>query len=133
MNFTILRGKNPRFANENKTHITLDVDFKELPEEWLSYTCCANDIEAHSRELYRKALDKEYGEIGKYVAPLLWQPVERTTVEVSTQGLVQLLLEKGLITDEEVDTLLYEKTETVGFARTTVEGNDGDVSDKIWC
>ena len=37
------------------------------------------------------------------------------------------------LNDEEVDTLLYEKTETVGFARTTVDGNDGDVSDKIWC
>ena len=133
MNFTILRGKNPRFGNQNKTHITLDVDFKELPEEWLSYTCCANDVEAHSRELYRRALDKEFGEIETFIQPLLWQPVEKTTVEVSTQGLVQLLLEKGLISDEEVDTLLYEKVETVGFARTTIEGNDGDKNDKVWC
>jgi len=35
--------------------------------------------------------------------------------------LVQILLEKGVLTDEEVDMILVEDTRTVGFAVTTNE------------
>ena len=51
-----------------------------------------------------------------------WIPVNKTEVTVSTEGLVQILLEKGVLTDEEVDTILVEETKTVGFARTTADG-----------
>jgi hypothetical protein len=42
-------------------------------------------------------------------------------VEVSQVGLVQILLEKGLIDDYDVDAILVEDTETVAFARTTTD------------
>ena len=46
------------------------------------------------------------------------------SIEVSTEGLVQLLLEKGVLSDDEVDSILLEKTEHVGYYRTTTDGVD---------
>jgi hypothetical protein len=121
--YTINDARNPRWANPEHNAIDLEVDFTDLPEEYLPYTASPTDVVEHSRELYNRALAGEFGTVAEYDGPLKWTPINKTTIEVSTEGLVQLLLEKGILTDEEVDAILVEETVTVGFARTTIDGS----------
>jgi len=122
--YTIRDARNPRWANPEHNAIDLEVDFTDLPEEYLPYTATPTDVVEHSRELYNRALAGEFGTIAEYEGPMKWTPIDKTTIQVSTEGLVQLLLEKGILTDEEVDTILVEETVTVGFARTTFDGSN---------
>ena len=85
-------------------------------------------IRDSSRYLYTQAINGAYGDIGDYVHHTLWTPWFEDKTEVSNEGLVQLLLEKGILTDAEVDTILVEKTEFQGFSRPatdTVNHNGG--------
>ena len=77
--------------------------------------------------LYAQAVNGDYGTVAEYEDWAKWNPVDKTSIEVSNESLVQILLEKGVLTDAEVDTILVEKTETVGFARTTTDGTD-----RVW-
>jgi hypothetical protein len=120
--YAIRAGRSPRWANAEHNLIDLEVDFMDLEEEWLPYTASPTDVCEHSRECYRRALEGEFGEIAEYEESMKWIPVNKTEVTVSTEGLVQILLEKGVLTDEEVDTILVEETKTVGFARTSTDG-----------
>ena len=74
--------------------------------------------------LYTNALAGQYGTIAEYEHHTLWTPYYEDSIEVSTEGLVQLLLEKGVLSDDEVDSILLEKTEHVGYYRTTTDGVD---------
>ena len=120
--FEVARARNPRWANPEKNMIDLEVDFVPLDEEWLPYTASPtdNDVE-HSRYLYTKAINGEYGDIADYEHHKLWSPWFEDKTEVSTEGLVQLLLEKGVLTDTEVDTILVETTEFQGFSRPATD------------
>lgn len=120
----IVSARNPKWANAEHSLIDLEVDFEDYVEEYLPYTASPTDVVDHSRELYSRALGGEFGEIAAYEPPMKWSVVNRTNVEVSTEGLVQLLLEKGILTDQEVDTILVEETVTVGFSRTTTDGSN---------
>ena len=127
--FEVARARNPRWANPEKNMIDLEVDFVPLDEEWLPYTASPtdNDVE-HSRYFYTNAINGEYGDIAEYEHHKLWTPWYEDKTEVSTEGLVQLLLEKGVLTDTEVDTILVEKAEFQGFSRPatdTVTHNGG--------
>ena len=118
----IVAARNPKWANPEHNMIDLEVDFEGYPEEYLPYTCSPNDVVDHSRQLYSEAVNGDYGTIAEYEEWLKWRPINKTSIEISTESLVQILLEKGVLTDEEVDTILVEKTETVGFSRTTTDG-----------
>ena len=120
----IAAARNPKWANAEHSLIDIEVDFEGYPEEYLPYTASPVDVVEHSRELYSRALSGEFGAIAEYEESLKWTPIDRTSVQVSTEGLVQLLLEKGLLSDAEVDTILVEETVTVGFARTTADGSN---------
>ena len=120
--YTVRAGRNPKWSNSEHNMIDLEVDFMDLKEEWLPYSACADDPCQHSREVYSRAVNGEFGEIKEYEDYMKWVPVNKTQINVSTEGLVQILLEKGVLTDEEVDTILVEETSTVGFARTTTDG-----------
>ena len=74
------------------------------------------------RSLYSRALAGEFGTIADCETPQKWTPYYEDSIEVSTEGLVQLLLEKGLLSDDEVDSILLEKTEHVGYYRRTNDG-----------
>ena len=120
--YEVVRARNPRWANPNKNMIDLEVDFAPLDEEWLPYTASPTDTEVeHSRYLYTQAIDGAYGEIAEYEHHELWTPWYEDKTEVSSEGLVQLLLEKGILTDEEVDTILVEKSEFQGFSRKATD------------
>lgn len=122
VNYTITDAKNPIWGNDDKNIIVLDVNFAEIPgSDYISYTCSPTDVVEHSRVLYSNAVNGDYGTVGDYVHHRLWHPIDQTTVEVSQVGLVQILLEKGLIDDYDVDAILVEDTETVAFARTTTD------------
>ena len=120
--FEVARARNPKWANPEKNMIDLVVDFVPLDEEWLPYTASPtdNDVE-HSRYLYTKAINGEYGDIAEYEHHKLWTPWYEDKTEVSTEGLVQLLSEKGVLTDTEVDTILVEKAEFQGFSRPATD------------
>ena len=120
--YEVVRARNPKWANLDHNMINLEVDFAPLDEEWLPYTCSPTDTEVeHSRYLYSKAVNGDYGEIADYQHWDLWTPWFQDKVEVATEGLVQLLLEKGVLTDAEVDTILVEKSEFQGFSRAATD------------
>ena len=125
--FQIARARNPQWVDENHNMINLEVDFAPLDEEWLPYTCSPTDVVEHSRELYQRALDGEFGPLD--TAPVItdadrWTPYFEDKVEVSPEALVQILLEKGVITDDEVDAMLIESREPVGYRRATNDGTN---------
>jgi len=88
----------------------------------LPYTASPTDSDTeHSRYLYTQAINGAYGDIGDWQQQTLWTPWYEDKTEVSNEGLVQLLLEKGILTDEEVDTILVEKSEFQGFTRSATD------------
>ncbi len=125
VSYEVTTARNPKWANSEKNKINLEVQFKDLPEDWLDYTC--NPLDActeHSRYLYTQALNGVYGTVADYVEPTdadRWTPFFEDKVEVSNEGLVQLLLEKGVITDEEVDSILLETQDFQGFWRKATD------------
>jgi len=124
-NFEISLARNPQWTDENHNMIDLEVDFAPLDEEWLPYTCSPDDVVEHSRELYRRALAGEFGPIDNepvYTDDDRWTPYFEDTIEVSSEALVQILLEKGIITDDEVDAMIIEKREPIGYRRATNDG-----------
>ena len=122
--YEVVRARNPKWANPEKNAIDLEVDFAPLDEEWLPYTASPTDRTVeHSRYLYTMAINGEYGEIQDWHQQELWSPWYEDKTEVSNEGLVQLLLEKGILTDEEVDTILVEKSEFQGFTRKATDSN----------
>ena len=118
ISYEVARARNPKWANLEKNAIDLEVDFVPMDEEWLPYTASPSDSDVeHSRYLYTKAINGDYGEIQDYEHHELWTPWFEDKTEVSSEALVQLLLEKGILSDEEVDTILVEKSEFKGFTR----------------
>ena len=125
--FEIARARNPQWVDENHNMINLEVDFAPLDEEWLPYTCSPTDVVEHSRELYQRALAGEFGPIDN--EPVItdadrWTPVMTERIEVSNEALVQILLEKGIITDDEVDAILVTRQEALSYSRRTLDGEN---------
>ena len=126
-NYGIARARNPRWTNAEHNMIDLEVDFLPLDEEWLPYTCTPDDVVAHSRELYRRAVAGDFGIIADEIERTeedLWAPVITERVSVSKEALVQVLLEKGVLTDEEVDSILVTRQETLSYQRRTLDGQN---------
>ena len=126
-NYGIARARNPRWTNADHNMIDLEVDFLPLDEEWLPYTCSPDDVVAHSRELYRRAVAGDFGQIDdEYVMTDedRWTPVASEFVDVSKEALVQILLEKGVLTDEEVDNIIVTRTKYTSYTRRTLDGEN---------
>ena len=127
MHFTITAAKDPVWVDSNHNRIDLQVNFAELEEEWLPYTADPLDVCEHSRTLYAKAVAGDYGQVSnEYVLTEddMWTPVTATNTKISSEALVQILLEKGVITDEEVDEILVDEEYAVGFRRPTKDGSN---------
>jgi len=127
MEFTITAAKNPQWVDSNHNRIDLEVNFAELEEEWLPYTADPLDVCAHSRTLYANAVAGDYGQVStEYVLTEddQWTPVTKTNTKISSEALVQILLEKGVITDEEVDEILVDEEFAVGFTKPTKDGTN---------
>ena len=127
MHFTITEARNPQWVDSDHNKIDLEVNFSELEEEWLPYTASPDDVCEHSRTLYSKAVAGDYGEVStEYTITEedLWTPVTDTITTVSKESLVQILLEKGILTDEEVDEILVDEEIAIGFTRPTKDGTN---------
>tara|TARA_B000000532_G_scaffold36439_1_gene25904 strand:- start:983 stop:1402 length:420 start_codon:yes stop_codon:yes gene_type:complete len=127
MEFTITAARNPQWVDSNHNRIDLEVNFAELEEEWLPYTADPLDVCEHSRTLYANAVAGDYGQVSnEYVLTEddMWTPVTATNTKISSEALVQILLEKGVITDEEVDEILVDEEYAVGFRRPTKDGSN---------
>ena len=127
MHFTITAAKDPVWVDSNHNRIDLQVNFAELEEEWLPYTADPLDVCAHSRTLYANAVAGDYGQVStEYVLTEddMWTPVTKTNTKISSEALVQILLEKGVITDEEVDEILVDEEFAVGFTKPTKDGTN---------
>ena len=127
MHFTITAAKDPVWVDSNHNRIDLQVNFAELEEEWLPYTADPLDVCAHSRTLYANAVAGDYGQVStEYVLTEddMWTPVTKTNTKISSEALVQILLEKGVISDEEVDEILVDEEFAVGFTKPTKDGTN---------
>ena len=127
MQFTITAAKDPVWVDSNHNRIDLQVNFAELEEEWLPYTADPLDVCEHSRTLYAKAVAGDYGQVStEYVLTEddMWTPVTKTNTKISSEALVQILLEKGVISDEEVDEILVDEEFAVGFTKPTKDGTN---------
>ena len=127
MEFTITAARNPQWVDSNHNRIDLEVNFAELEEEWLPYTADPLDVCEHSRTLYAKAVAGDYGQVStEYVLTEddMWTPVTKTNTKISSEALVQILLEKGVISDEEVDEILVDEEFAVGFTKPTKDGTN---------
>ena len=127
MHFTITAAKDPVWVDSNHNRIDLQVNFAELEEEWLPYTADPLDVCEHSRTLYAKAVAGDYGQVStEYVLTEddMWTPVTATNTKISSEALVQILLEKGVISDEEVDEILVDEEFAVGFTKPTKDGTN---------
>ncbi len=63
----LLYAKNPRWANRGQSRIDLQVRFEEIAEE-LPFTAEPNDVEAHGRDIYARAVSGEFGEVAQFEA-----------------------------------------------------------------
>lgn len=127
MHFTITEARNPQWVDSDHNKIDLEVNFSELEEEWLPYTASPDDVCEHSRTLYSKAVAGDYGQVSdEYTITEddLWTPVITTVTTVSNEALVQILLEKGVLSDEEVDDILVDSEVPIGFKRPTKDGSN---------
>ena len=127
MHFTITAAKDPVWVDSNHNRIDLQVNFAELEEEWLPYTSDPTDVCEHSRTLYANAVNGDYGTVSDedvLTQDDMWTPVTRTNTKISSEALVQILLEKGVITDDEVDEILVDEEEPVGFTKPTKDGSN---------
>lgn len=124
-NYEIARARNPQWTDAEHNMIDLEVDFMPLDEDWLPYTCTPDDVVAHSRELYRRAVAGDFGQIADETPRPeedLWAPVITERVDISKEALVQILLEKGVLTDEEVDSVLVTRQRIRSYQRRTLDG-----------
>ena len=127
MEFTITEARTPQWVDSNHNRIDLEVNFAELEEEWLPYTSDPLDVCEHSRTLYANAVAGDYGQVSEEYTITeddMWTPVTKTNTRISAEALVQILLEKGVITDEEVDEVLIDEEFPVGFTKPTSDGSN---------
>ena len=67
----IIEAKNPKYIAADKKIIQLEVKFEEIQDMgFLPFGATEDDVEAHGRELYRRALSGEFGEIEEFVRDL---------------------------------------------------------------
>ena len=127
MQHTIVEAKNPKWVDSNHNRIDLEVNFAELEEDFLFFTASPDDVCEHSRTLYNKAVAGDYGQVSdeyEITEDDLWTPVTQTVTTVSKESLVQILLEKGVLTDEDVDEILVDEEVPVGYTKPTKDGSN---------
>ena len=67
----IIEAKNPKYMAADKKIIHLEIKFEEMQDMgFLPFGATEDDVEAHGRELYRRAIAGEFGEIAEFVRDL---------------------------------------------------------------
>jgi hypothetical protein len=63
----LIYAKDPVWLNRSQTLINLTVRFEEIDED-LPFTANPNDVEAHGRDIYARAVAGEFGQIAPFSA-----------------------------------------------------------------
>lgn len=66
---TVVSAKNPKWANYAKTIIDIEVNFKEIDEEFVPFTASLNDSDENGRNLFAQAKEGKFGAIESFVPP----------------------------------------------------------------
>ena len=61
--------KNLKWANEEHTIINCDVDFDDLKEDFVPFSATADDMYEHTKEIFNKSINGDFGEIEEYIKP----------------------------------------------------------------
>ena len=61
--------KNPKWANSKHTIIDCEVNFDDLPYEYVNFSAVPSGDLPHTHEIYSRCLSGEFGQISEYVAP----------------------------------------------------------------
>jgi hypothetical protein len=80
--FTLQYAKDPIWNNSEGTSILLTVKWEEFNEE-MPFSATSYDSEAHGRDLFNRAKDGEFGNIGEYIpfGPSALIPITEITSE----------------------------------------------------
>lgn len=62
-------AKDPVYVSADNTALKIMVKFDDLPDE-VVFIARADDVEAHGREIYQRAISGEFGTIAPYAAPV---------------------------------------------------------------
>jgi len=66
---TVAQARNPKWGNQDKTYILVEVDFDELDEDWVSFAASVDDPEEHGRQIFQDCIDGVYGEVADFEIP----------------------------------------------------------------
>jgi len=58
--------KNLKWADEEKNSVFCDVDFADLPEEFVPFRASQNDVEPHGREIFARCVAGDFGPIATF-------------------------------------------------------------------
>lgn len=83
--------RNPTWANKLHTHINCEVNFNNLPEEFVNFTSSPDDMEKYSQEIFSRALSGEFGVIQEYVPIFLPEEITEAKWEALRQERDKLL------------------------------------------
>ena len=83
--------KNPIWANELHTQINCEVNFNNLPEEFVNFTASPYDIETYYQEIFSRAFAGEFGEIQEYIPPFSQEQLTEMKWEALRQERDRLL------------------------------------------
>lgn len=92
MDIQLLSAQNAQWANAEGSAILLECVFSHMPNEPLPFCARPDDVAAHGRDAFARAVAGEFGVIASYVAPALTVP----TVVTMRQARLALL-EAGLL------------------------------------
>lgn len=93
-----MKARNPIYTADG----AVDLELEHPQYGWIPFTASPDDLEAHSRELYARAIAGEFGPVAPYVPappPPPAPPVVPTRVEMAQARLA--LLQEGLLDDVE--------------------------------
>lgn len=123
----IIRARNPRWVDADKTAINLLVVFNDGMNEEAPFTAHAMDCEAHGRELYYRAVYEEFGPVAEFVPPVIDPAVVLTQntqqrdalMFGATQAIAPLqdAVDLGVATQDEQARLLAWKTYRIALNR----------------
>lgn len=58
--------KDPEWTNEHNTSIKCLVKFTHTPWRWTEFVVASNDIVSHSKEIYDRIINGDFGDIKPY-------------------------------------------------------------------
>lgn len=78
---TVVTARNPKWGDSAQTFIDVEVNFEELPEQWVMFTATPYDSEPHGVQIYNNCINGDYGAIQSWTVP------ENISGELASQSL----------------------------------------------